>query len=131
MRGRLILHVIPIASTRMIEAGIDGLSRVNNLVGIMRVLNHLPFIPLDQGSVVRSANLEPWISTWWVEILISISAKDWYEHKEDNILWDPPPSAAEAALELLLQSRLHQPYKSQLMVFPWLMKILWRNQMGN
>ena len=41
MRGELIFNVIHIAGTRMIEAGIGGLSRGNNLGGIIRGLNHL------------------------------------------------------------------------------------------
>ena len=51
MRGELILHVIHISGTQMIEAGIDGLFRGNNLGGIMRGLNPLHFAPLDKGAV--------------------------------------------------------------------------------
>ena len=47
MRGELILHVIQIAGTRMIESGIDGISRGKNLGGIIRVLNPLQFVLLD------------------------------------------------------------------------------------
>ena len=50
MRGYFILHVVHIVGTRMIEAVIDGLSRVNNMGGIMRGLNPLQFVLLDQGS---------------------------------------------------------------------------------
>ena len=32
----------------MIEAVIDGLSRINNMGGMMRVLNPIQFVPLDQ-----------------------------------------------------------------------------------
>ena len=53
MRGDLILHVIYIAVTRMIEAGIDGLSRENNLVRMTRDLNFLHFVPLYKGAVAR------------------------------------------------------------------------------
>ena len=58
--------------------------------------------------------------------LISISAKDWFEHKGDILLWDTLPSAAEIALDLLLESRIKRPYKSHFMVVPWLMTFLWR-----
>ena len=54
MRGYLIQHVVHIVGTRIIEAGIDGISRRNNLVGIMRGLNPLQFVPLDQRSEERS-----------------------------------------------------------------------------
>ena len=76
MRGELILYVIHIRGTRIIEAGIDGLSRGNNLGGMRRVLNPLQFVLLYQGAVLISAKLEPWIRTWWGEILISLSAND-------------------------------------------------------
>ena len=53
MLGELILHVIRIAGTCMTNAGIDGLSRGNNLGGMMRLLNPLQFSLLDQGEVLR------------------------------------------------------------------------------
>ena len=49
----------------MIEVGIDGLSRRNDMGGTMRGLNPLHFVSLDQRAVVRLAKLEPWIRTWW------------------------------------------------------------------
>ena len=67
MRGELILHVIHITCTQMIEAGIDGLSRGNNLGDVTRVINHLHFVPLYQGAVMILAKLDPWIRTWWGE----------------------------------------------------------------
>ena len=51
MRGELILHVIRIAGTRIIEAGIYGLSEGNNLGVMTRGLNPLHFISLDQRAV--------------------------------------------------------------------------------
>ena len=98
MRLYFILHVVHIAGTSIIEEGIYGLSRGNNLGLMMRVLNPLQFVSLDQGVVVISAKLEPWIRTLWVDILTSLSAKDWFGHKGDNILWDPPTAAAETSL---------------------------------
>ena len=97
MRGELILYVIYIVGTIMIQSGIDGIYRYNNLGGMMRKINPLHFFPLDQGAVVISAKWEPWISTWWGEIFISLSAKYWFYHKGVNLLWDPPLTAAETA----------------------------------
>ena len=57
MRGYLIQHVVHIVGTRIIEAGIDGISRRNNLVGIMRVLNPLQFVPLYQ----RAEEISTWV----------------------------------------------------------------------
>ena len=48
MREYLIHNVVHILGTIMIEAGIDGISRGNNLVGMMRGLNPLYFVTLYQ-----------------------------------------------------------------------------------
>ena len=78
IRDESILHVIHIAGTRMIESGIDGISRGDNLGGMMRGMNPLQLVPLYQGSVVRSDRLELWIRTCWGESLTSIIAKYWF-----------------------------------------------------
>ena len=51
MKEALILHVIYISGTRMIEAGIYGLSRENNLEGIMIGVNPLKPALVDEGAV--------------------------------------------------------------------------------
>ena len=94
MRGDLVLYVILVAGTRIVEAEIDALSGGGNLGGIIRGLNPLQFFLLYKGAVARSAKLKPCIRTWWVDILNSISAKYWFEHKGGNLLWDTPPSTA-------------------------------------
>ena len=57
MRVNLIQLVVHIVVTRMIEAGIDGVSRGGNLVGMIRGLNTIQFIPLYQGAEERSTGL--------------------------------------------------------------------------
>ena len=75
MRGELILHVIHITGNRMIEAGIDSLSRESKLGGVMRGLHPFQFFLLYQGEIARLAKLEPLIRTWWEKSLSSLSAK--------------------------------------------------------
>ena len=75
----------------------------------MRGLKPSQFVPLYQGAVAISEKLESWIKTWWGENLNNRSEKYWFEHKRDNLLWYLPMDVAETALELLLESRLHQP----------------------
>ena len=75
MRGELILHVIHITGNRMIEAGIDSLSRESKLGGVMRGLHPFLFFLLYQGEIARLAKLEPLIRTWWEKSLSSLSAK--------------------------------------------------------
>ena len=130
MIGELVLHVIHIVVIRIIEAGIDSIYGGENLGGMIRGVNSLQFYPLYQGVVVRSANLEPWIRNWWGESLNSIIAKDWFEHKGYNLLWATLPATAETSLDLLLKSRLQQPYKSHVVVVPWLITFSWRKHMG-
>ena len=78
IRGEIISHVIHIAGKRMIEAGIYGLSRGNNLGGMMRGMNHIQFVPLDQVAVPRLAKLETCISTWLEDNLNILRAKYWF-----------------------------------------------------
>ena len=56
--------MIQIAGTSIIEAGIDGLSRGDNLGGMTRRLNPLQFVPLYQGALIRLAKLEPLNRPW-------------------------------------------------------------------
>ena len=48
MRVYLIQNVVHIVGTIIIEAGFYGISRGDNLVGMMVGLNPLQFVPLDQ-----------------------------------------------------------------------------------
>ena len=61
-----ILHVIHVAGTRMKRAGIDCLSRVDFLEGMMTVQNPLDFIPLNESADERSGGrVVSWIKYWW------------------------------------------------------------------
>ena len=64
IRRELILYVIHITGTRMIEAGIDVLSRGNNLVGIIREMIYPQKSPKDQRVEGILFKLYPWIKTW-------------------------------------------------------------------
>ena len=49
----------------MTEAGIDGLSRGDNLgKGVIKGLYPLRFVPLDQGATEISTGVEPWLRSW-------------------------------------------------------------------
>ena len=78
MREYLIHNVVHILGTIMIEAGIDGISRGNNLVGMMRVLNQLQFVPLDQRAEEGSTGVEPWLRSWWGGRLTIMRPVDWF-----------------------------------------------------
>ena len=82
MKGDLILHVVHISGTRIIEAGIDGLSIWNNLGGMVIVFNPLKFVPVDVWAVERSPGLEAWLRSWWGGYLNKFSLVICLRYKE-------------------------------------------------
>ena len=119
-KGYLIPYIFHIAGKHMIESGIDGLPRVNNLGGTMRGLKPLQFVYLGQGAVERSDKLEPWMRYWWGETLDSIETSHYFEEDKrgDNLIWSLLPAVMETTLELLLEDRLKRPHKKHLVVVP-------------
>ena len=88
IRGDSILHVFHITETRMIEAGIDGLSRESNLGGMMVLLNPLQFVLIYQGAWERSTRMEPWVRLWYGDILTSSSPIYWFKTNVNNCIRD-------------------------------------------
>ena len=70
IQGELVVCVFCISEIIIIEAVIYGLPRVNNLLGMMRGVNHLRFFLLDTGAVGISMGLEPWIRSLWGNRLV-------------------------------------------------------------
>ena len=66
MHGEMILYIIWIPGTRMIECGIDGLSRgtTNQCVLEDQGKILMNFIPLKLNMVERSKTFWPWIQGW-------------------------------------------------------------------
>ena len=91
MKVELIPHILHIAGTSMVEVGIDGIYRGNNMVGVVRVLDPLQLVPLVKGDNERSYNLEPWLSSWWGDTLTSLDAMVWFEEgkRGEKLLWTP------------------------------------------
>ena len=65
MKDGFIMNVIHTTGTRVIEAGIGGISLRNSLGGVMSCLNLLGFPILDQEDVNRALNLELLLRLWW------------------------------------------------------------------
>ena len=61
MKGWFIIHVVNIAGNRIIEDGINGISRGKNFLGILIGVEPLKFVPLDVGVVLISPGLETWM----------------------------------------------------------------------
>ena len=65
MHNDFTLYMYHIAGTRMIECGIDGLSRGDKSEGIASGEEVITFVPIHQRPDVRSTNLVDWVKTWW------------------------------------------------------------------
>ena len=78
------------------------------MVGMMKGLNPLQFLPLGKGYMERSDELEPWMRYWQDDTLTAMEISDWFEEYKivDNLLWDTSPSAMETVIDLLLEARL-------------------------
>ena len=82
MRGELILHILHISGTSMIESGIYGLYRGNNIEGKMRGLDPLQFVSLGKGDIEISDNLDIWLRSWWGDTLMPLYAMVWFEEEQ-------------------------------------------------
>ena len=134
MKGSLIIHLIHISGKRMIESGVDGLSRGDITKGVMRGEDILTFVPLNLGADERSPAVIEWVQSWWTgELpLHHMSPDDWYDKALDkgNYLWTPPPAAADAAIEQLCRNvHLHEG-GCHIVLIPRLMTAMWRKQLG-
>ena len=52
---------------------INGTLIGNNMGGMMRGLRPFQFVPLDQGAVEISTEVEPWLSSWCKKSLVRMS----------------------------------------------------------
>ena len=78
------IHFVHVSGTRMIEQGIDTLSRGNIWEGIMLSQDMLSFIPLHKGEIKSSPNLFGWLRAWWrVEYITLLNPEHWYTEGHD------------------------------------------------
>ena len=113
-KGGLMLHVVNVAGTRMIQSGVDGLSRDETGEGVMQGKEMLSFIPLHLDSLERSNGIVyTWIEFWWLPELklVQLTLDGWYNHVFDEgfSLWVPLPVVADAAVDQLCRNyQLHE-----------------------
>jgi len=110
--GNFILRLVHIAGTRMIDIGIDGLSRGELQAGDLAKAATAHIIPLHLHPLERSPELAPWLSSWLSDFSIA-SPEDWFyqaqgagrydapSRPQDPWVWTLPPAAALIALEEL------------------------------
>lgn len=130
------LYVYHIAGTRMIESGVDGLSRGDKSEGVAKGLAVLDFIPIHLTPFERSPTLKDWIYSWWnpettLGELKHLSAEDWFldYNKKGCFLWDVAPTAGETAVEQLCAHTHAQPYSNHIFLIPRLCTSHWRKQL--
>ena len=135
MGGHFTLHVYHISGTRMIESGVDGLSRGDKSEGIAKGISALKFVPIHLNGIERSPKLLNWIrSVWDTEKLGELhlmTPEDWFLRVMDvgNFLWMIAPGAGEAAVEQLCCHIQGRPNTHHIFVIPRLCTCSWRKQL--
>ena len=133
------LRIVHIAGTRMIQIGVDGLSRGEMQLGALedKIFNQ---IPLHLSPMERSPSLQNWLASWLgtEDDAFSVAAPtDWFHAAQQagetslpqitkTWVWDLPPAAAIHALEELGVARLkrHDVLRGVVLV-PCLMRPEW------
>ena len=113
MEGEMILYIIHISGTRMIQSGIDGLSRGDTHKGVAVGKKMLNFVELHRSPVQRSPQILQWVKSWWFRKqcggLNLLSPEDWFLHDHEklhaNFLWMIPPAAGDVAVEKMAKWR--------------------------
>ena len=134
MTGDFTIHVFHIAGTRMIECGIDGLSRGDKSEGISLGEDLLSFIPIHLTPFERSPRLLTWIFSWWDEgygPLHVMEPEDWFTLTTEpgNYLWNVPPAAGAEVVELLCGHKHRRPDSMHIFLIPRLCTSRWRKQL--
>ena len=135
MKGDFTLHIYHVSGTRMIESGIDGLSRGDKLEGVSKGHHILKYIPIHLSPMERSRMIKPWIESWWDSgwgTLTWMSDEDWFDKSmmAGNFVWDIPPAAGDIGVEQLCYHMHGRPDSLHIVLIPRLCTSLWRKQLG-
>jgi hypothetical protein len=138
LKGNFVLNIFHIAGTRMIQIGIDGLSRGEMQLGALASTPRSA-APLHVSPLERSPALVDWLHQWlginskiakpydWFHAAQQAGSKD--EHREFWI-WDLAPAAALYALEELGTARLKRHGVLQgVVLVPALLQHEWRRRL--
>ena len=130
-----VLHVFHVAGTRMIESGIDGLSRGELNEGVSKGESVVKFVPIHQNPADRSPGLIEWVHSWWEEklgVLHTMTYEDWFDKvmERGSFLWMVPPAAGSVAVEQLCTHVHGVPDSLHVFIIPRLCTSMWRKQLG-
>jgi hypothetical protein len=117
VRGNFILRIVHIAGTRMIDLGVDGLSR-GDIEFAPLATSLRSQIPLNLSPLERSPSLRQWLEQWMGPSMRVAAPLDWiYNAQLGGVydfgptfsgkpwVWDLPPGAGLFALEELALGR--------------------------
>jgi hypothetical protein len=134
LHGGVFIHVIWYAGTRMIENGIDGLSRGDFSNGIMSGGAMLDYVPIGKTALERRPSLVDLLRTLAppaVEFTL-LEPSMWFTkpfHEDGVFVWTPAPAIADVAFELLAESHQIRPWNTHVFLAPSLMTSRWRKDL--
>lgn len=109
----VFLHVFHISGDRMIDTGMDGLSRGDRDTGFTLGYDMRSFIPVAVSAFDYEGNkLEAWCKLWMGEDYSPpLKPEEWFlkGHQPGVHVWAPPPGAARVVLRQLASSRHKRP----------------------
>ncbi len=125
----LIVHV---SGLRMIESGVDGISRGDLSAGLSAGQSIFDFIPLHLAAIERSENLMEWIKEWAGAEAELLSPDRWPEVHcaGGTYVWCPPPAAASAVIDFLGSSTHKRSNSIHVIVVPRMMTSQWKKNLG-
>ena len=140
----IVTHV---SGVRMQLQGTDGISRGNLMEGISLGKSMLQFCPWGVSALDRCPALKPWLLKTFGSKLEILKPRDWFSRGHDHFggyydargyyrvtirpglyLWEPPPAAADAAIEEIRKARLKRRSSGHIIVIPKLVTTLWLKQ---
>jgi hypothetical protein len=141
LTGNFVLNIFHIAGTRMIQIGVDGLSRGEMQLGALAGTPESA-APLHLSPLERSGALLQWIHEWMGQNCNIAKSKAWFyaaqqagQHDKATAhteywVWDLPPAAALHALEELGNARLKRHEVLQgIVLVPGLLQHEWRRRL--
>lgn len=114
--GNFVLKLYHVAGTRMIESGIDALSRGELHISLLEKAVQT-LMPLHQSPLERSETLKSWLTYWLDNTFHITEPRDWFHDahqagqyhfplQSETWVWDLPPAGAIHAIEELGVARL-------------------------